>query len=527
MTLPPPYFVPLLLRRCLTVTKYAAGTVFVASMTSAWYYRPIPDTTPTTTAIIESDKHPTPMDCNLNQQQHQHNNNNNTIIDRSNEFFCAPYTSPPWNREQVPILLEWARRISIGFTTLAIRLLMNTYGQYTIQEDEHYHAFLDTVLSRGRNGNRQGTSSSSSSSKKNQGLITVSNHRSLLDDPGIVSCLLPLNIAIQPKYNRWGICSQEYCFNDALPGLIKGYIGAGQVLPICRGAGINQRLLLDFARHLANGEWCHVFPEGGVWQWDELGGRRQLPPNAVAVSSSDFGKNRQASTSNEEEEVIVSNSTTATATTAATSATTTLPQHEIIYATTQQKVLPPSPIGKLKWGVGKLIAHAPVTPKVIPFAHKGMEKLLPQDETTGKTKLRENFLRSFLPSALLLRISGEGGKGSKDDAIIGDKLRVTVRFGQEIRFDDLLEEHEKQHGKLWKYSGTWNAEEEYHASRESTTSQKSHHEQQRRSNDDGQQAQFELWNSSSDAERVLYSKIVQRIEHHLDVITRKVCKEGE
>lgn len=517
MALQPPV-VPLL-RRCLTLTKYAAGTVFVASMTSAWYYRPIPADTTTTSATTNTtnvrdcdNRSPLLMDNRNNFSQHHHSNKN---VDRSKEFFCAPYASPPWNREHVPILLEWARRISIGLTTIAIRILMNTYGQYTIEENDHYHAFLDAVI--GGNNGRGGRTS-------NQGLITVSNHRSLFDDPGIISCLLPLNIAIQPKFNRWGICSQEYCFNDALPGLIKGYIGAGQVLPICRGAGINQALLLDFARHLANGEWCHVFPEGGVWQWDELGGRRQLPPDAVAVSSSDFGKYRHASTSNEEK--VVSNTTT----TASTTVTTTLPR-EIIYATTQQKVLPPSPIGKLKWGVGKLIAHAPVTPKVIPFAHKGMEKLLPQDETTGKTKLRENFLRSFLPSILFLKgrsstgEEGGGGKGNKmeEDTSSGDKLNVTIRFGKEIVFDDLLQEHENQYGKLWKYSGTWNAEEDYHT-REG--GQNSHHQQQRSSNDD-ERAQYELWNSSSDAERVLYSKIVQRIEYHLDVITRKICKEGE
>lgn len=467
MTLQPPV-VPLL-RKCLTYTKYAAGTVVVASMTSAWYYRPLPDTTNTTATSI--------TDChNESSMNPNHNNNNNNNNIRSKEFFCAPYPSPPWNRDHVPILLEWARRISIGVTTLAIRLLMNTYGQYSIEEDCHYHAFLNTVLG----GNER---------LPNQGLITVSNHRSLFDDPGIVSCLLPLNIAIQPKFNRWAVCSQEYCFNDALPGLIKGYIGAGQVLPICRGGGINQRLLLDFGKHLANGEWCHIFPEGGVWQWEELGGRRQLPPNTVAVSSSDFGK-----TTNNGGDDAKKNTTT-----------------EIIYATTQQKVLPPSPIGKLKWGVGKLIAHAPITPKVIPFAHKGMERLLPQDETTGKTKLRENILRSFLPS--ILRNGGGGGENDASD----DKLHVKVRFGKEIPFDDLLEEHEKQYGKLWKYCGKSNAEEEYR--------NRMNQPQQHNSKND-EQTQLEEWNSSSEAERVLYSKIVRRIEYHLDDITKKVCKEG-
>mmetsp|Transcript_22849 Transcript_22849/g.49433 ORF Transcript_22849/g.49433 Transcript_22849/m.49433 type:complete len:428 (+) Transcript_22849:305-1588(+) len=422
------------LRTGLTYTKYAAGTIFAASMTSAWYYRPIADT-------------------NTKSKQPILENNN----DRANESFCAPYTSPPWSRERVPILLEWARRISIGVTTVAIRLLMTTYGKYEIKDDEHYHNFLETVLG----GNDR---------IPNQGLITVSNHRSLFDDPGIVSCLLPLPISIQPKYNRWALCSQEYCFNDALPGLIKGYIGAGQVLPICRGAGINQKLFLDFGRHLACGEWCHMFPEGGVWQWDELGGRRKLPSNAINGSSSDFdsGPNNNVGTDENENSI------------------------RIIPATLEQKALSPSTIGKLKWGVGKLIAHAPITPKVIPFAHRGMERLFPQDENTGKTKLRDNLLASLLPTVL-------GGDSN-------DKLHVRVGFGKEIVFDDLIQEHESSHGKLWKYCGKINAEEQY---------------------DKGQQnaSVHGSWDSSEE-ERALYSKIVRRIESRLDTITREVCKEN-
>jgi hypothetical protein len=34
--------------------------------------------------------------------------------------------------------------------------------------------------------------------------------------------------------------------------------------------------------------------------------------------------------------------------------------------------------GKLKWGVGKLIAHCPTTPIVIPFYHFGTENTYPQ-----------------------------------------------------------------------------------------------------------------------------------------------------
>jgi monolysocardiolipin acyltransferase len=409
------------LKRCLTYTRYASITLFTASMTSAWYYRPIADNS-------------SPNDDTETQSRGP---------DRSTQTFCTPYTSPPWSRSHTPFLLSCARFISIGATTLAIRLLMNTYGQYDIVQDEFYESFMQSVLHR----------------DGDQGLITISNHRSLFDDPGIVSCLLPLHIAIQPKYNRWGICSQEYCFNDALPGIVKGYIGAGQVLPICRGGGINQKLLLDFGRHLASGEWCHIFPEGGVWQWEELGGRRELPKGVECKSSSDFGPSI-----NYDDDSIV------------------------IPATKKHKALPQSYKGKLKWGVGKLIAHAPTTPKVIPFAHVGMERLLPQDEISGKTKLKPNLLQSMIPTFL-------GGDAN-------DKLSIQIQFGQEIAFDDLITQHEERHGKLWKYSGRVDAEEEL---------------------EKGQSAEgfHDKWDSSKE-EKELYSKIVKRIEERLEVVTKEV-----
>ena len=41
-------------------------------------------------------------------------------------------------------------------------------------------------------------------------------------------------------------------------------------------------------------------------------------------------------------------------------------------------------LGRLKWGVGKMIAHAPVTPVVIPLFHTGMAELIPINPFTRK-----------------------------------------------------------------------------------------------------------------------------------------------
>lgn len=96
---------------------------------------------------------------------------------------------------------------------------------------------------------------------------------------------------------------------------------AGKTIPIYRGGGVNQKHLLDFAKQAVHGGWLHIFPEGGVYQNPELGGR--------------VGKSR-------------------------------------------------SEIGSLKWGVAKLIAHCPVRPIVIPYFHQGMEKVIPMEPVTRK-----------------------------------------------------------------------------------------------------------------------------------------------
>ena len=72
--------------------------------------------------------------------------------------------------------------------------------------------------------------------------------------------ILPWHIGIQPRYLRWAICAQDFCYNEKLPSLINAFFGTGQSLPVWRGGGINQKSWLDFARHVADGEWCHVFP---------------------------------------------------------------------------------------------------------------------------------------------------------------------------------------------------------------------------------------------------------------------------
>lgn len=261
-----------------------------------------------------------------------------------------------------PFLFDISSRMVIGLQVTISRIYFYLTGRFAIRESDEYDQFVNTVINR----------------EKGVPLITVSNHRSVADDPLIMSCILPYHLNIQPKYLRYGLCSQEYCFNPKFPSIVSAYIGLGHVLPIWRGGGINQKLLLDFARLCAAGEWVHIFPEAGVWQQETLGGRgsinaRKAPPNSPTEGS---------------------------------------------WPCTVEDA------GKLKWGVGKLIAHAPKKPIVIPFFHSGMETVYPHNPA-------DNVVMHRLP------------RPGQD---------VVVRFGEPIDFDDLIQEHEETHGPLWHYS---------------------------------------------------------------------------
>lgn len=293
-----------------------------------------------------------------------------------------------------PILYDIAQKIITFITVTVTRSFLVLGGKFNVVMDDNYQFFLDNAISR----------------DKNQSLITISNHRSMFDDPSILSSLLPYWYNVQPKYLRWNVCSQEFCFNNKIPSLFQAYIGAGKTLPIWRGGGINQKLLWDFATKVAQGEWCHIFPEGGVWQGKTIGGRSN-------------GKEKE--------------------------------------------------IGKLKWGIGKLIAHAPVSPIVIPFFHMGMETVIPQNQ---KTRLTEG-----------LPIPRPGHN-------------VTLRFGPQIHFNDLIEEHEKTYGKLWKYSSE--------------------------DNSDDYIVNKSKWESKRE-DLILYQKITKRIQEHLELLNDTFQLEGK
>lgn len=190
-------------------------------------------------------------------------------------------------------------------------------------------------------------------------------------------------------------------------------------------------MFFDFAKYGAAGRWLHLFPEGGIFQNTDysLGGRN-------------VDENK-------------------------------------------------SKIGKLKWGIGKLIAHSPNKPVVVPLYHYGMETIMPQDNSPQKKLLT------------VLPIPGHD---------------VKVIFGPEIEYEDLIRDYETIHGPLWRYSsnaGTSNSRSVFMKLYDSLFNEAPVMH-------DSFTAENDRWREeASDAEKVLYSQITSRIETALTELNSK------
>ncbi|CAO3628958.1 unnamed protein product [Cunninghamella blakesleeana] len=102
--------------------------------------------------------------------------------------------------------------------------------------------------------------------KRQQGIITVSNHFSVWDDP-VLWGVFPLKNLFNIDKMRWVMGAADICYNS-LPKSF--FFSLGQAIPTIRGAGIYQQGV-DYAIHQLNqGGWIHIFPEGKVNQTEYM-----------------------------------------------------------------------------------------------------------------------------------------------------------------------------------------------------------------------------------------------------------------
>ena len=228
-------------------------------------------------------------------------------------------------------LLRLARSIMVYPAYLGMRAWMVLLNRVDIHDAEKMHA---AVLRR----------------DAGRGLITVSNHCSVLDDPGLLCAgVLPSQAFIAPSLIRWGLCAERGCFEKG--ALLQTFFGACRGIPINRFGGVDQPAIRTCTELVRKGEHLQLFPEGRIYQdpyvprdergrWTTSSGRAGAP----------FAK-----------------------------------------------------LGPLRRGVGKVIADATVsrpsdgatafrargrTPLIVPFFHIGMEAMAPVGEDRQSRTLR-------------------------------------------------------------------------------------------------------------------------------------------
>lgn len=153
-------------------------------------------------------------------------------------------------------------------------------------------------------------------------LLTISNHISTLDDPLIWGALLSnkhIYDLIRREQMRWTLGAEEFTFTNPLTSW---FFRHGQVIPISRGQGIFQPAMDCALEILKMNRWLHFFPEGRVIQDDDEN-------NAELLTTTDFKEFTM--------------------------------------------------IGRLKWGIGRLLMECQKNVTILPMILKGFDRMKPNN----------------------------------------------------------------------------------------------------------------------------------------------------
>ena len=99
-------------------------------------------------------------------------------------------------------------------------------------------------------------------------VISVMNHDSCFDDPGVWGAVLSTSQLADTRNMRWGASASEVIFiNRPLETFWK----LGKVIPIVRGWGVDQPAMRFLQARLDSGGWVNIFPEGRVTLGEAVG----------------------------------------------------------------------------------------------------------------------------------------------------------------------------------------------------------------------------------------------------------------
>ncbi|OAD66921.1 hypothetical protein PHYBLDRAFT_183702 [Phycomyces blakesleeanus NRRL 1555(-)] len=174
----------------------------------------------------------------------------------------ADYIPPPFYWETIPGFIKKkfeppypANSSAWNFMSSLVMGGVGSFGKFFIYclNDTHTH-------------NMQPTLDIIDQENRARGLITVSNHASVWDDPFLWG-VLPTKTLFSVDKMRWVLGAADICYTSLFKSL---FFSLGQGIPTIRGAGVYQPAI-DFAIHkMDQHQWIHIFPEARVNQGDDL-----------------------------------------------------------------------------------------------------------------------------------------------------------------------------------------------------------------------------------------------------------------
>ncbi|XP_030376375.1 tafazzin homolog isoform X2 [Scaptodrosophila lebanonensis] len=123
-----------------------------------------------------------------------------------------------------------------------------------------FSKFVLVFMNRTRVHNKERLVGLVSKRPKGVPLVTVSNHQSCFDDPGLWG-VLPVRYVCNTLRIRWSMAAHDICFTNKYHSWFFIY---GKCIPVIRGIGVYQEAINLCIEKCALGHWVHVFPEGKV-----------------------------------------------------------------------------------------------------------------------------------------------------------------------------------------------------------------------------------------------------------------------
>ncbi|CAG8978351.1 hypothetical protein HYALB_00012486 [Hymenoscyphus albidus] len=254
-----------------------------------------------------------------------------------------PPQSPSWGyRTTSSLIMGIAGAISRGF-------LFGMNRTETIGLDK----FLETLDSRKDVQGRE------------RGLITVSNHVSVIDDP-LIWGVLPLKYGFNPSNHRWSLGSYDICFQNKF---LSSFFTYGQVLPTHRGAYSTygtpfQPTMTEAIRLLSS----QPFPKTSTTARPIL--TLKDPLSTESLLSDPFTSGAFTYSTNDQDSFIAPSIYTSN-------------KHAWIHIFPEGRVHqhPQKTLRYFKWGVSRLILESDPLPDIIPIFIDGNQQIMHEART--------------------------------------------------------------------------------------------------------------------------------------------------